>query len=93
MAQTVRKNIRVTPEQWERIETLAREGNVSADQLVVEHAMEALERRKWPQTEAENSSVGRRPEIVRAWRNPRMEFLRPKGSFRGVPSCKSPLFQ
>ena len=46
MAQTVRKNIRVTPEQWERIETLAREGNASADQLVVEHAMEALERRK-----------------------------------------------
>ena len=53
MVQTVQKNIRVSPEQWERIETVARERNVSANQLVVELAMEALDRRAWPQTEAE----------------------------------------
>ena len=53
MVQTVQKNIRVSPEQWERIETVARERNVSANQLVVELATEALDRRAWPQTEAE----------------------------------------
>ena len=53
MVQTVQKNIRVTPEQWERIETVAREHNVSANQLVVELAMDALDRQNWPQTEAE----------------------------------------
>ena len=51
--QTVQKNIRVSPEQWERIETVARERNISANQLVVELTMEALDRCEWPQTEAE----------------------------------------
>ena len=53
MVQTVQKNIRVTPEQWERIETAADERGVSANQLLVELAMEALDRREWPRTEAE----------------------------------------
>ena len=53
MVQTVQKNIRVTPEQWERIDSVARERNISANQLVVELAMDVLDRQKWPQTEAE----------------------------------------
>ena len=53
MVQTVQKNIRVTPEQWERIEQAADERGVSANQLLLELAIEALDRREWPRTEAE----------------------------------------
>ena len=53
MAQTLQKNIRVTSEQWERIEDAARHRDVSPNQLVIELAIEALERRRWPSTEAE----------------------------------------
>ena len=53
MAQTVQKNIRVTPEKWERIEQAADERGISANQLLVELAMEALDRRHWPRTAAE----------------------------------------
>ena len=53
MAQTVTRTIRVTPEQWERIEKIAGEREGSANRLVVEFAMEALDRREWPRTEAE----------------------------------------
>ena len=53
MARTLQKNIRVTPEQWKRIENAARERNVSANRLVVELVMEVLDRCEWPRTEAE----------------------------------------
>ena len=53
MAQTLQKNIRVTPAQWDRIEKAAEDRGVSANQLVVELAMEALYRREWPATDAE----------------------------------------
>ena len=53
MVQTVQKNIRVTPEQWERIEQAADERGTSANQLLLELAIEALDRRQWPRTEAE----------------------------------------
>ena len=53
MARTLQKNIRVTPEQWNRIENAARERDISANRLVVELAMEALDRREWPRTELE----------------------------------------
>ena len=53
MVQTVQKNIRVTPEQWQRIEQAADERAISANQLLVELAIEALDRREWPRTEAE----------------------------------------
>ena len=53
MVQTVQKNIRVTPEQWQRIETAADERGTSANQLLLELAIEALDRREWPRTEAE----------------------------------------
>ena len=53
MVQTVQKNIRVTPEQWMRVEKEADERGVSANKLVVELVMEALEHREWPRTEVE----------------------------------------
>ena len=53
MVQTIQKNIRVTPEQWKRVEKEAAERGVSPNRLVVELTMEALERREWPRTEAE----------------------------------------
>ena len=53
MVQTVQKNIRVTPEQWQRIERAADERGTSANQLLLELAIEALDRRQWPRTEAE----------------------------------------
>ena len=53
MARTLQKNIRVTPEQWDRIENAARERDVSANRLVVDLAMQALDRREWPRTDLE----------------------------------------
>ena len=53
MMKTLQKNIRVTPKQWDRIENAARERDVSANRLVVELAIEALDRREWPRTEHE----------------------------------------
>ena len=53
MVQTIQKNIRVTPEQWKRVENEAEKREMSPNRLVVELAMEALERREWPRTEAE----------------------------------------
>ena len=53
MVQTIQKNIRVTPEQWKRIENEAEKREMSPNRLVVELVMEALERREWPRTEAE----------------------------------------
>ena len=53
MVQTLQKNIRVTSEQWKRVEKEADERGVSPNRLVVELTMEALERQEWPRTEAE----------------------------------------
>ena len=53
MAKTLQKNIRITSEQWDRIETAATERGVTANQLLVELAVEALDRREWPRTEHE----------------------------------------
>ena len=53
MVQTIQKNIRFTPEQWKRVEKEAEKRGVSPNRLVVELAMEGLERREWPRTEAE----------------------------------------
>ena len=51
MAETLTRTIRVTPEQWERIEKIAKEREISANRLVVEVVMEALDRREWPRTD------------------------------------------
>ena len=53
MVQTIQKNIRVTPEQWKRVEKEAKKRDISPNRLVVELTKEALERREWPRTEAE----------------------------------------
>ena len=53
MSKTLQKNIRITSEQWDRIEAVATKRGVTANQLLVELAMEALNRRQWPSTEAE----------------------------------------
>ena len=57
---TVKKNIRVRPQQWERIERAAESGALTANQLVMALAIEALERRERPQTVAESASRGPR---------------------------------
>ena len=44
---------RVTTDQWDRIEEAARERNLSPNQLVIELAIKALDRRDWPRTENE----------------------------------------
>ena len=54
MVRTLQKNIRVTPGQWDRIEKEAVERGISANRLVVELVMEALDHREWPRTEHEN---------------------------------------
>ena len=53
MAKTIDRHIRVDPEHWNRIETAAKQRKVTANQLVVELAMEALDRREWPRTKLE----------------------------------------
>ncbi|MXY66601.1 MAG: hypothetical protein F4Y85_15460 [Gammaproteobacteria bacterium] len=53
MPKTIQKNIRLTPEQWNRIEKAARERDVSPNRLIVSLAMEALDRHDWPRTETE----------------------------------------
>ena len=45
MVQTIQKNIRVTPEQWKRIEKVAEKRDMSPNRLVVELVIKALERR------------------------------------------------
>ena len=45
--------IRVTLEQWNRIEKTARERGISPNRLIVDLVMEALDRGEWPRTEAE----------------------------------------
>ena len=47
------RRIRVLPEQWEKIENAARGTNRTANELVIDLAIEALEKRAWPRTEAE----------------------------------------
>ena len=53
MPNTLQKTVRVTPQQWARIENAAEQQNVTPNFLLVELAMEALEHREWPRSEAE----------------------------------------
>ena len=50
---SLHKHIRVSPAQWERIERAAEGSPHSPNQVLVELAMEALDRRKWPATGTE----------------------------------------
>ncbi len=47
------KHVRIAPEQWERLEQAAQGTPHSPNQILVELAMEALDRREWPSTEVE----------------------------------------
>ena len=47
------KHVRIAPEQWERLERAAQGTPHSPNQILVELAMEALDRRTWPGTEVE----------------------------------------
>ncbi|MDE0149564.1 MAG: hypothetical protein OXM58_14425 [Rhodospirillaceae bacterium] len=47
------RRIRVLPEQWERFENAARGTRRTTNELVIDLALEALDRREWPRTEAE----------------------------------------
>ena len=53
MPMTLSKTVRVTEAQWNRVENAARKRNESPNRLLVQLAMEALDRREWPRTEAE----------------------------------------
>ncbi|MDE0002805.1 MAG: hypothetical protein OXQ29_08930 [Rhodospirillaceae bacterium] len=53
MAKTMTKSVRVTDEQWKRIENAVGNSKQSPNHLLVELAMEALDRCEWPRTELE----------------------------------------
>ena len=53
MAKTMSKTVRVTDYQWKRVETAARVLNQSPNHLLVQLALEALDRREWPRSELE----------------------------------------
>ena len=53
MAKTLSKTVRVTEDQWSRVEIAARKHNESPNHLLVNLAMQALDRHEWPRTELE----------------------------------------
>ena len=53
MAKTIGRHIRIGEDHWRRIEALADARNASPNRLLVELAVEALDRREWPRTELE----------------------------------------
>ena len=53
MPRTLQRKIRIAERHWKRLETAAAERDTTANRLVVELALEALDRREWPRTEPE----------------------------------------
>ena len=53
MAKTIGRHIRIDEDHWLRIESLAAARNTSPNRLLVELAVEALDRREWPRNELE----------------------------------------
>jgi len=53
MAKTISKTVRVTDEQWNRIESAVGNSTQSPNHLLVQLAMEALDRRESPRSELE----------------------------------------
>ncbi len=53
MPRTMSNTVRVTDEQWKRIETAVGNTNQSPNHVLVQLAMEALDRREWPRNELE----------------------------------------
>ena len=91
MARTLQKNIRVTPEQWKRIENAAEERDVSANRLMVELAMEALDRRELPRIEAKirvaRTSLFAAQVLARDLIAAGREQEMPKSTTSSRPSC------
>ena len=48
MTKTVDRHIRIQPRHWKRIQDVARERGVPANQTLVDLALEALDSRQWP---------------------------------------------
>ena len=53
MAKTIGRHIRIDEGDWRRIEALAEARGTSPNRLLVELAVEALDRREWPRNELE----------------------------------------
>ena len=53
MAKTIGRHIRIGEDHWRRIEALAEARSTSPNRILVELAVEALDRREWPRTELE----------------------------------------
>ena len=53
MAKTIGRHIRISEDHWRRIEALAEARNTSPNRLLVELAVETLDRLEWPRTELE----------------------------------------
>ena len=49
MSKTLARHIRIDELHWRRIESLANERGTTPNQLLVELAVDALDRREWPQ--------------------------------------------
>ena len=53
MGKSINKHIRVDEDHWRRIEKAAHERGISPSRLMISAALEAIEGREWPRTEAE----------------------------------------
>ena len=53
MGKTINKHIRVDEDHWKRIEQEAHKRGISPSRLMISAALEAIEGREWPRTEAE----------------------------------------
>ena len=53
MAATVSKHIRVDEELWQRLETVARDSDTTANRLLANLASQWLENHEWPRTEVQ----------------------------------------
>ena len=53
MGNTLNKHIRVDENHWERIEAAANQRGISPSRLIIEAALQNIEGREWPRTEAE----------------------------------------
>lgn len=53
MGKTINKHIRIDEDHWKRIEKAAHERGISPSRFMTSAALEAIEGRDWPRTEAE----------------------------------------
>ena len=53
MSKMLDKHVRVDSEEWERLEAVAKTRKTTANQLLVQLAIEALDRQEWPHSDLE----------------------------------------